>query len=480
MCETELQVAEFAHVVDEVLGVIDLGRVGVRVSLVAKLLEQYGDVGFLEGDFAHGDEGGTGGFGVLDEVLPRVGIFVLEDNGGNFFGHVSIETAHAVASDERYHVVFERDEIVGLHAVSIVAESVVKRTRIWVEMQDVFARKGCALCGDSRRVAWEIMRAIQITQTGGPDVLMLRDLPNPTPGPGQALVQIEVCGVNFIDVYLREGRYPAQLPFVPGQEAAGTVIALGPDVASDSVKVGDRVVWCHTMGTYAEFAVAPLSKLIAIPESVSARQAAAAMLQGMTAHYLAYSTYAIQAGDTVLIHAGAGGVGLLLIQLAKRLGARVLTTVSTEEKAALAREAGADETILYTREDFATKVRELTGGKGVPVVYDSVGKTTFDGSLACLRPRGVMALYGGSSGAVPPFDLIQLSTKGSLYVTRPTLKDYTATRADLEQRAGDVLRWVAEGTLKLRLEHIYPLAEAAQAHRDLEARKTTGKVLLIP
>jgi NADPH:quinone reductase len=322
------------------------------------------------------------------------------------------------------------------------------------------------------------MRAIQITQTGGPEVLVLRDLPTPTPGPGQALIRIEACGVNFIDVYLREGRYPAQLPYIPGQEAAGVVAALGPDVTA--VKVGDRVAWCHVMGTYAEFAVAPVAKLIAIPDGVTTRQAGAAMLQGMTAHYLAHSTYAIQQGDAVLIHAGAGGVGLLLIQMAKRLGARVLTTVSTEEKAALAREAGADDAILYTHEDFAAKLRELTGGKGVPVVYDSVGKTTFDGSLACLRPRGVMVIYGGSSGAVPPFDLIQLSTKGSLYVTRPSLKDYIATREELESRAGDVLRWVAEGSLKLRLEHNYPLAEAAQAHRDLEARKTTGKVLLVP
>ena len=204
------------------------------------------------------------------------------------------------------------------------------------------------------------------------------------------------------------------------------------------------------------------------------------MLQGMTAHYLAYSAYAIQPGDPVLIHAGAGGVGLLLIQIAKRLGARVFTTVSTDEKAALARQSGADETILYTREDFTAKVRELTGGKGLPVVYDSVGKTTFDGSLACLRPRGLMVLFGGSSGAVPPFDLIKLSTMGSLYVTRPTLKEYIATREELEQRAGEVLGWVAEGSLKLRLEHTYAMADAAQAHRDLEARKTTGKVLLIP
>jgi NADPH2:quinone reductase len=279
-------------------------------------------------------------------------------------------------------------------------------------------------------------------------------------------------------VYLREGRYPAQLPFIPGQEAAGTVIALGPDVTT--VKVGDRVAWCHVTGTYAEYQAVPVKQLIAIPEDISTRQAAAAMLQGMTAHYLAHTTYPIRSGDDVLIHAGAGGVGLLLIQMAKHRGARVLTTVSTEEKAALARKVGADEVILYTQEDFVAKVKELTGGRGVPVVYDSVGKTTFDGSLACLRTRGMMVLYGASSGAVPPFDLIQLSTKGSLFVTRPTMKDYTATREDLEMRAGDVLRWVSEGSLKLRLEYSYPLAEAEQAHRDLEARKTTGKVLLIP
>ena len=323
-----------------------------------------------------------------------------------------------------------------------------------------------------------MMQAIQITQTGGAEVLQLRELPTPVPGPGEALVQIEACGVNFIDIYLRQGRYPSPLPFIPGQEAAGVVVGVGPGVTA--FKVGDRVAWCGIPGTYAQFAVAPVVRLIAIPDGVTTRQAAAAMLQGMTAHYLVYSTYPIQPGDAVLIHAGAGGVGLLLIQMAKRLGARVFATVSTEEKAALAHDAGADETILYTREDFAAKVRELTGGAGVPVVYDSVGKTTFDGSLACLRPRGILVLYGGASGAVPPFDPIQLSTRGSLYLTRPTLKEYIATREELVQRAGDVLRWVAEGTLKLRLEHNYPLANATQAHRDLEGRKTTGKLLLIP
>jgi NADPH:quinone reductase len=324
------------------------------------------------------------------------------------------------------------------------------------------------------------MRAIQITRTGGPEVLVLRELPTPTPGPGHALVKIEAIGVNFIDVYLREGRYPGQLPFIPGQEAAGTVVSLGPETGATAIKAGDRVAWAAIPGTYAEFAVVPVSRLIAVPDAIPSQQAAGAMLQGMTAHYLSHSTYAIQPGDTVLIHAGAGGVGLLLIQMAKRLGARVFTTVSTEEKAALAREAGADEAILYTQEDFAATVKELTGGAGVAVVYDSVGKTTFDGSLACLRPRGMMALFGGSSGAVPPFDLIKLSTMGSLFVTRPSMKDYVATREELEQRAGDVLGWVADGSLKLRLEHSYPLAEAAQAHRDLEARKTTGKVLLLP
>jgi NADPH2:quinone reductase len=322
------------------------------------------------------------------------------------------------------------------------------------------------------------MRAIQMEKTGGPEVLELREVSTPVAGAGEALVKIEACGVNFIDTYLREGRYPAQLPFVPGQEAAGTVVGVGDGVTS--VKTGDRVAWCGVMGTYAEFAVAPVSKLVSLPDGISTQQAAAAMLQGMTAHYLTHSTYAIQRGDAVLIHAGAGGVGLLLIQMAKRLGARVLTTVSSEAKAALARDAGADEVILYTQEDFAKRVRELTGGEGVAVVYDGVGKTTFEGSLACLRPRGLLALYGGSSGAVPPFDLLQLSAKGSLYVTRPKLNDYMATREELEKRAGDVLGWVAEGALKLRLEHMYPLAEAAQAHRDLEGRKTTGKLLLIP
>lgn len=327
------------------------------------------------------------------------------------------------------------------------------------------------------------MRAIQILETGGPEALTLQMIADPIAGPGEALIRIEASGVNFIDTYLREGRYPAKLPFTLGQEAAGTIVSMGPRIegsADPGLKLGDRVCWTGVPGTYAELAVAPMDRLVATPDGVSSDQAAAVILQGMTAHYLAHSTYLIQADDTVLIHAGAGGVGLLLTQMAKALGARVLTTVSTDEKAALSRQAGADETILYTRTDFAEEVKRLTRGEGLPVVYDSVGKSTFEQSLRCLRPRGLMVLYGGSSGAVPPFDLIRLSTMGSLFVTRPTLKDYVATRADLDARATDVLNQVAQGTLKLRIEHTYPLDEAAQAHRDIESRKTMGKLLLRP
>ena len=324
------------------------------------------------------------------------------------------------------------------------------------------------------------MQAIQILKTGGPDVLTLRNLPDPIPCPGEALIRIEASGVNFIDTYLREGRYPAPLPYTLGQEAAGTIVSLGDETAETALKPGDRVAWTGIPGTYADLAVAPIDRLIKLPDHVSAQQAAAAMTQGLTAHYLSHSTYAIQPHDTVLIHAGAGGTGLLLTQMAKQLGARVLTTVSTEEKAALSREAGADEVILYTRTDFPTEVKRLTSGALLPVVYDSVGKSTFEGSLQCLRPRGLLVLFGGASGPVPPFDLIRLSTMGSLYVTRPTLKDYVATRVDLEARATEVLNRVAQGTLKLRIDHTYPLREAAQAHRDLESRKTTGKLLLLP
>lgn len=321
------------------------------------------------------------------------------------------------------------------------------------------------------------MQAIQVLATGGPDVLTLCDLPTPIPGPDEALIRLEASGVNFIDVYFREGRYPAKLPYTPGQEAAGTIIAIGDNVTS--VNAGDRVAWCGIPGTYAQLAVAPADRLIQIPDAVTFQQAAGAMLQGMTAHYLAHSTYPIRSGDEVLIHAGAGGVGLLLTQMAKALGARVFTTVSTEEKAALSRAAGADEVILYTHEDFAARIKKQAP-QGLHAVYDSVGKSTFDKSLSVLRPRGTLVLFGGSSGPVPPFDLIKLSALGSLYVTRPTLKDYIATREDLEFRANAVLNAIAEGTLKLRLEHTYPLADAAHAHRDLESRITTGKLLLIP
>jgi NADPH:quinone reductase len=323
------------------------------------------------------------------------------------------------------------------------------------------------------------MQAIQILQPGGAEALTLRDLPTPTPGPAQALVRIEASGINFIDVYQREGRYPTALPFTLGQEAAGIIVALGDDTASSGFKVGDRVAWANFPGTYAQLAVAPVAILIRVPDHVTSQQAAAAMLQGMTAHYLAHASYTIQPGDQVLVHAGAGGVGLLLIQMAKSLGARVFTTVSNDEKAALARSAGADEIVLYTHEDFSARIRQLAP-QGLNAVYDSVGKTTFEKSLEVLRPRGIVVLFGGSSGAVPPFDLIRLSQLGSLYVTRPTLKDYTATRAELEQRANAILTAVADGSLKLRIEHIYPLTDAAHAHRDLEGTKTTGKLLLIP
>jgi len=263
------------------------------------------------------------------------------------------------------------------------------------------------------------MQAIQILQPGGPEALQLVELPTPSPGPGQALIRIEASGINFIDIYLREGRYPAPLPYTLGQEASGIIIALGDDTSASGFKVGDRVAWTHFPGTYAQLAVAPVTLLVHVPESITPQQAAAAMLQGMTAHYLAHSVYPIRQNDEVLIHAGAGGVGLLFIQMAKALGARVFTTVSSEEKAELARTAGADEVILYTREDFATAVKKLAPG-GLHAVYDSVGKTTFDQSLSVLRPRGMMVLFGASSGAVPPFDLIRLSHMGSLYITRPT------------------------------------------------------------
>ena len=306
----------------------------------------------------------------------------------------------------------------------------------------------------------------------------LVELPVPEPKANEAVVKLAASGVNFIDVYFREGRYKAPLPIVLGQEGAGTVTAVGPDVTS--VKVGDRVAWAGLLGSYAEYAAMQADRLVKVPAGVSDQQAAAAMLQGMTAHYLSHDTYPLKRGETVLVHAAAGGVGLLLTQMAKHIGARVLATVSTEEKAKLAREAGADEMILYTQTDFEVETKRLTGGKGVDVVYDSVGKTTFEKGLNVLRPRGMMVLFGGSSGAVPPFDLIALSQKGSLYVTRPTLGNYIATREELQARSGAVFGMIAEGKLKLRIEHTYPLSEAERAHRELEGRKTTGKLLLIP
>lgn len=322
------------------------------------------------------------------------------------------------------------------------------------------------------------MQAIQIRSNGGPEVLTQSDLPDPEPGAGEVLIRIEASGVNFIDIYFREGRYPATLPYTLGQEASGTILSVGPEVSGFAA--GERVAWCGVPGTYATLAVAPVRQLIKIPEAITTEQAAAALLQGMTAHYLLHATFVPQFGDYVLIHAGAGGTGLLLIQMARRLGAQVITTVSTEEKAALAREAGAHHVIVYTQEDVAARVHEITHGEGLPVVYDSVGKSTFEQSLKCLCSRGVLVLFGAASGAVPPFDLIRLSQMGSLYVTRPTLRDYVTTREDLEQRARDVFRWVADGSLKLRIAHTYPLAEAAQAHRELEGRATSGKLLLIP
>jgi NADPH2:quinone reductase len=321
------------------------------------------------------------------------------------------------------------------------------------------------------------MKAIQVKHTGGPEVLGLVELPVPEPKANEAVVKIVAAGVNFIDVYFREGRYKAVVPFVPGQEAAGDVVAVGSAVTG--VRVGDRVGYTTVLGSYAEYAAVPADRLVKIPEGVSYEQAAASLLQGMTAQYLLYSTYPLKKGETALAHAAAGGVGLLLVQMAHNLGARVIGTVSTAEKAKVAREAGADDVILYTQVDFEVETRRLTNGKGVDVVYDSVGKTTFEKGLNVIRPRGYMVLYGGSSGPVPPFDPIQLSQKGSLYLTRPTLAQYIATREELEERSQAVFGMIAAGKLKLRIEHTYPLKDVAQAHRDLEARKTTGKVLLL-
>jgi NADPH2:quinone reductase len=322
------------------------------------------------------------------------------------------------------------------------------------------------------------MKAIQFTQTGGPDVLTLTDLPTPLPKAGEVLVRHAAIGINYIDTYHRTGLYPVPLPYIPGSEGAGVVEKLGEGVTG--LTVGQRVAYVMQPGAYADYSSVPADKLVSIPDGMTNQQAAAIMLQGMTAHYLAFTTYPIHPGDTVLVHAGAGGVGLLLTQIARMRGARVITTVSTEEKAQLSRENGADEVILYTQTDFADEVKKLTGGQGVHAVYDSVGKSTFEGSLDSLKPLGMMVSFGNASGAVPPFAPAILSAKGSLMFTRPSLAHYILTRATLLERATALFNWVAAGKLNLQIHPPYALSDAAQAHRDLESRGTMGKLLLIP
>lgn len=322
------------------------------------------------------------------------------------------------------------------------------------------------------------MKAIRVNQTGGPDSLRLEEIPRPSPGPGQALVRIEAVGVNFIEVYQRTGLYRVPLPTTPGGEAAGVVEEIGAGVSA--VRVGQRVASSSFIGAYAEFALAPAERLVPLPEEVPTRLGGAVMLQGMTAHYLTHSTYRLSSKDSCLIHAAAGGVGLLLCQIARQRGARVIGTVSTEAKAELARKAGAREVILYTQQDFVAETKRITDGAGVQVIFDSVGKTTFLKGFDCLAPRGMMVLYGQSSGPVEPLDPQLLNQKGSLFLTRPTLHHYTATRAELLERADQVLRWVGDGSLQVTIGGEFPLAQAAQAHRELESRRTTGKLLLIP
>lgn len=322
------------------------------------------------------------------------------------------------------------------------------------------------------------MKAIRVDACGGPEVMALRECPEPQPGEGQALVGIEAAGVNFIDIYQRTGAYKLPVPFIPGNEAAGVVLATGPGVTE--VAEGDRVAYAGTIGSYAAKAAVPAWRLVRLPNGIDTKTAAALMLQGMTAHYLACAAYPLKRGDTCLVHAAAGGVGLLLVQIAKRRGARVIGTVSTAAKADLARKAGADDVILYSEQDFEAETRRLTGAKGVQVVYDAVGKTTFDKSLSCLAGRGCLVLYGQASGPVPPFDLQVLNAKGGLYVTRPSLFHYTSTRQELLERANDILGWAARGEITVRIGAEFPLAEAAEAHRQLAGRLTTGKVLLIP
>jgi NADPH2:quinone reductase len=322
------------------------------------------------------------------------------------------------------------------------------------------------------------VKLVRVRAHGGAEVLQVEEAEVPHAGPGQALLRIEVVGVNFIEIYHRTGLYKVPLPFTPGTEAAGTVEAVGPGVIT--VRPGDRVASINVLGAYAEYALAPAERLVPLPDRVSTRQAAAVMLQGITAQYLTTSTFPLERGQTCLVHAAAGGVGLLLCQMAKRAGARVIGTVSTEAKAALAREAGADDVILYTQADFETEVKRLTAGAGVHVIFDSVGRTTFAKGLSSLLPRGLMVLFGQSSGPVEPFDPQVLSQKGSLFLTRPTIVHHTATRAELLERAGQVLGLVASGALAVRIGHELPLTQAAEAHRDLEGRRTTGKMLLIP
>src|SRR5437867_2244383 len=322
------------------------------------------------------------------------------------------------------------------------------------------------------------MKAVRVHEAGGPEVLRYEDVPLPAPEADQVLVKIDAAGVNFIDVYHRTGQYKVHLPCSLGQEGAGTVAAVGSGV--EDVKAGGRVAFAGVLGAYAEFAVVPAERVVALPAGVTTKQAAAAMLQGMTAHYLASSTFPLERGDTCLVHAAAGGVGLLLCQIAKLRGARVIGTVSSHEKAARAREAGADETILYTQQDFEAEVKRLTGGAGLRVVYDCVGRTTFEKGLNCLARRGMMVLYGQSSGAVGPFDPQVLNQKGSLFLTRPSLLHYVATRAELVARAGEVLGWIESGKLKIRIGRADPLAQAAEAHRQPEGRPTTGNPLRLP
>jgi len=319
------------------------------------------------------------------------------------------------------------------------------------------------------------MKAIRIHAHGGPEVLQLDEVPIPNIESGEVLIRVHAAGVNFLDVYQRTGLYKAVLPFTPGMEGAGVIEKAGPET---SFKPGTRVAWTQHPGAYAEFAAVPSWKVVALPDGVDDRSGAATLLQGMTAQYLCETTYPAKSGQAALVHAGAGGVGLLLIQLLKQKGAKVYTTVSTQEKADLAREAGADETILYTKTDFVEAVKRFTDGKGVHVVYDSVGRTTYEGSLNVLRPLGMLVLFGQSSGPVPPIDPLVLTQKGSLFLTRPSLAHYVADTVSFKERATKVLNWVAQGSLKLRIERTYPLAELAQAHRDLEGRKTTGKLVI--